>query len=158
MKWTDCKWEDYKTWEISLSSCCNRIGIVDNLNKLCKLRNIKHGMLIIFTYRRTPDQINREKCRDWNDWDLMIISSIIGDDVQSLPFSICRGSIEAQIIDNYTCFFYGIPSLSAISKHKDWWQWKFSKQYCIRREKYNCYLILMRWEVLLNIITAILWF
>ena len=36
----------------------------------------------------------------------MIISSIIGDDVQSLPFSICRGSIEAQIIDNYTCFLW----------------------------------------------------
>ena len=37
-------------------------------------------------------------------------------------------------------------------------RWKFSKQYCIRREKYNCYLILMRREVLLNIIIAILWF
>ena len=48
----------------------------------------------------------------------MIISSIIGDDVQSLLFSICRGSIEAQIIDNYTCFFYGIPSLSAIQNTK----------------------------------------
>ena len=37
----------------------------------------------------------------------MIISSIIGDDVQSLPLVSVddRRSIQAQIIDNYTCFF-----------------------------------------------------
>ena len=72
--------------------------------------------------------------------------------------SICWRSIQAQIIDNYTCFFVAgqSPVPSQNTKIDD--SWKFSKQYCIRREKYNCYLILMRWEVLLNIITAILWF
>ena len=52
--------------------------------------------------------------------------------------------------------FYGGPVPPQDTKIDD--SGKFGKQYCIRREKYNCYLILMRWEVLLNIITAILWF
>ena len=46
--------------------------------------------------------------------------------------------------------FYGGPVPPQDTKIDD--SGKFGKQYCIRREKYNCYLILMRWEVLLNII------